>query len=241
LHCYDIFKLFKELTLYFMSNFPLERITIEPENTASSCVIWLHGLGDSGAGFSPIIPMLKLPKGHGIRFVFPHAPEQAVTINQGYIMRSWYDIKSMDLHNRADMEGVLMSEKRVHNLIQEQIDSGIAAKNIVLAGFSQGGVLSLFTGLRFSQRLSGILALSCYLPTADVLPEACHQANKSTPILQNHGLKDPVVPISAGKMANTLLCEAEYDVTWKTYPMEHSVLPGQLHDISVWLQARLLS
>ncbi len=90
-----------------MSTLPLERITIEPENTASSCVIWLHGLGDSGAGFSPIVPMLKLPQGHGIRFVFPHAPEQPVTINQGYVMRSWYDIKSMDLHNRADMQGVI--------------------------------------------------------------------------------------------------------------------------------------
>jgi len=219
----------------------LERITIEPKSPATSCVIWLHGLGDSGAGFAPIVPVLALPENHGIRFVFPHAPEQAVTINQGYVMRSWYDIKSMDLHNRADLEGVLASEKLVKGLIQEQIDSGIPAEKIILAGFSQGGVLSLFTALRFEHSLAGILALSCYLPTADKLPEQCHSANADTPILQNHGERDGVVPISAGKIGNDLLNAAKYNVTWKSYPMEHSVLPEQLADISVWLQARLLA
>ncbi len=219
---------------------PLERITVEPKSLATSCVIWLHGLGDSGAGFAPIVPMFNLPEQHAIRFIFPHAPEQAVTINQGYVMRSWYDIKSMDLHNRADMEGVLASEKSVHALIQEQLDLGIAANRIVLAGFSQGGVLSLFTGLRFSQSLAGIMALSCYLPTADSLPQQCHRANKQTHILQNHGEHDDVVPMSAGKMANELLNAAQYNVTWTSYPMEHSVLPEQLTDISIWLQARLL-
>lgn len=224
-----------------MSATSLERITVEPETPATSCVIWLHGLGDSGAGFAPIVPIFSLPENHGIRFIFPHAPEQAVTINQGYVMRSWYDIKSLDLHNRADMDGVLASEAKIQALIQEQIDSGIAAKNIVLAGFSQGGVLSLFTGLRFGQRLAGILALSCYLPTSDTLPAHCHSANAATPILQNHGERDDVVPMSAGKMANTLLTAANYDVIWKSYPMDHSVLPDQLRDISAWLQARLLA
>lgn len=223
-----------------MSTTSLERITIEPKSPATSCVIWLHGLGDSGAGFAPIVPVLGLPENHGIRFVFPNAPEQAVTINQGYVMRSWYDIKSMDLHNRADIEGVLASEKRVKGLIQEQVDSGIPAEKIVLAGFSQGGVLSLFTALRYEHKLAGILALSCYLPTADKLPEQRHSANADTPILQNHGERDGVVPISAGKIANDLLNAANYNVTWKSYPMEHSVLPEQLADISTWLQARFL-
>ena len=136
-----------------MSIKSLERITIEPKSSATSCVIWLHGLGDSGDGFAPIVPVLNLPKTHGIRFIFPHAPEQPVTINQGYVMRSWYDIKSMDLHNRADMPGVLESESAIHELIQKQIDSGIAANKIVLAGFSQGGVVSLFTGLRYPKKL----------------------------------------------------------------------------------------
>lgn len=217
----------------------LDRITVEPDSTANACVIWLHGLGDSGAGFAPIVPMLNLPQNHGVRFIFPHAPEQAVTINQGYIMRSWYDIKSMDLHNRADMAGVLESEQKVKALIQEQIDSGIPASRIVLAGFSQGGVLSLFTGLRFEQSLAGILALSCYLPSPDKLPEHCHAANKQTPILQNHGELDDVVPVSAGKKANELLLAGQYKVSWQTYQMEHSVLPEQLNHISVWLKARL--
>ncbi|MBA6337340.1 carboxylesterase [Colwellia sp. BRX8-7] len=218
----------------------LARVTVEPKSTATSCVIWLHGLGDSGDGFAPIVPVLNLPKNHAIRFIFPHAPEQAVTINQGYVMRSWYDIKSMDLHNRADMAGVLESEQAIHALIQQQIDSGIAANKIVLAGFSQGGVISLFTGLRYPKALAGIMALSCYLPTADKLPDNCHIANKQTPILQNHGDQDDVVPMSSGKMANQLLIDAGYNTKWQSYRMPHSVLPEQLSDISAWLVNTLL-
>ena len=219
---------------------PLEKIVIEPSSQATACVIWLHGLGDSGAGFAPIVPVLNLPNDHAIRFVFPHAPEQAVTINNGYVMRSWYDIKSMDLHNRADMAGVEASELLVRALIQEQIASGIPANKIILAGFSQGGVLSLFTGLRFEQTLAGIMALSCYLPTADKLPAQLHDANKNTAILQHHGSQDEVVPMSAGKMAYDLLHGQGYQTQWQSYVMPHSVLPEQLADISAWLQDRLM-
>jgi phospholipase/carboxylesterase len=222
-----------------MSTAPLDRITIEPNVSATACVIWLHGLGDSGAGFSPIVPELGLPKNHPVRFIFPHAPEQSVTINQGYIMRSWYDIKSMDLHNRADMEGVLESEIKVKALIKEQIDSGIPASNIVLAGFSQGGVVGMFTGLRYPEKLAGIMALSCYLPNADTLPEQLSAANSDTAILQQHGDNDEVVPLSAGKMANSLLKAKEYPVKWQTYPMAHSVHPTQIRDIATWLVAQL--
>lgn len=224
---------------YNMAVSSLERITIEPSTSATSCVIWLHGLGDSGAGFAPVVPLLGLAKDHRIRFVFPHAPEQAVTINQGYVMRSWYDIKSMDLHNRADMDGVLESEILVKALIQEQIDSGIPANKIVLAGFSQGGVMSLFTGLRYPQTLAGIMGLSCYLPTADALPSDLSSANKNTPILQHHGQQDDVVPVTAGKQAYELLSKAGYQTIWKTYPMPHSVIPQQLEDIGRWLNSRL--
>ncbi|SQH77030.1 Carboxylesterase 2 [Shewanella benthica] len=223
-----------------MSVAVLERITIEPNTRATACVIWLHGLGDSGAGFAPVVPVLGLPDDHSIRFIFPHAPEQAVTINQGYVMRSWYDIKSMDLHNRADMPGVLDSEQLVIALIQEQIDVGIPADKIVLAGFSQGGVMSLFSGLRYPQTLAGIMALSCYLPTADELPAQLSAANKQTSILQHHGEQDDVVPLFAGKMANTLLNQADYQTEWKTYAMGHSVLPHQLQDIGKWLVSRLI-
>lgn len=218
---------------------PLDRVVIEPKSSANACVIWLHGLGDSGDGFAPIVPELHLPTNHSVRFIFPHAPQQPVTINQGFVMRSWYDIKSMDLHNRADMEGVLESEKRVKALIQEQIDKGISADNIVLAGFSQGGVMSLFAGLRYPEKLAGIMALSCYLPTADTLPEQLSEANSDTAVLQQHGDNDDVVPVQAGKMANKLLREAKYNVQWKTYPMAHSVHPKQIQDISTWLKAQL--
>ena len=222
-----------------MSVVPLERITIEPKTTATACVIWLHGLGDSGAGFAPVVPELGLPVNHSIRFVFPHATEQAVTINQGYVMRSWYDIKSMDLHDRAAMDRVLASEISVNALIKEQVDAGIPANKIVLAGFSQGGVVSLFTGLRYSDKLAGIMALSCYLPTADQLPQDLSDANKTTPILQQHGSQDDVVPMSAGKMAFDLLTENGYQTSWQSYVMPHSVLPEQLKNIGAWLLARL--
>ncbi|QQX82147.1 alpha/beta hydrolase fold domain-containing protein [Shewanella sp. KX20019] len=215
---------------------PLERIIVEPSTKATACVIWLHGLGDSGAGFAPVVPALGLPSGHTIRFIFPHAPEQAVTINGGYIMRSWYDIKSMDLHDRADMQGVLDSEVQIKALINEQIALGIDPSNIVLAGFSQGGVMSLFTGLRLQHKLAGIMALSCYLPTADKLPNDLASVNISTPILQQHGVQDEVVALSAGLMAFELLKLQGYDNQWQTYDMGHNVLPEQLRDISKWLQ-----
>jgi phospholipase/carboxylesterase len=218
----------------------LDRITIEPIKTATSCVIWLHGLGDSGAGLAPVEPLLNLPHDHAIRFIFPNSPEQAVTINNGFVMPAWYDIKNEDLHNRADMNGVLQSEILVRALIQEQIDNGIPASNIVLAGFSQGGVMSLFTGLRFEQTLAGIMALSCYLPIKDQLPTELNTANKNTPILQHHGSVDDVVPASSGKMANELLNNAGYNTQWKAYPMAHSIMPGQLNDIGEWLTKHLV-
>lgn len=218
----------------------LDRITIEPKNSATSCVIWLHGLGDSGEGFAPVVPYLNLPKDNNIRFIFPHAPKQPVTINNGYVMRSWYDIKNVDLHNRADMDGVLASEKLVHALINEQIEKGIAASNIILIGFSQGGVMSLFTGLRFEQTLASIVGLSCYLPIKDQLPDNISEANKNTPILQHHGVVDDVVPLSSGKMANELMVNNGYTTEWKTYSMGHSVLPEQLNDIGRWIAKHLI-
>ncbi|WP_351074448.1 carboxylesterase [Shewanella sp. CAL98-MNA-CIBAN-0140] len=214
----------------------LDKIVVEPQLPATSCVIWLHGLGDSGAGFAPVVPVLGLNSQHSIRFIFPHAPEQAVTINGGFVMRSWYDIKSMDLHERADIQGVMASEQSIRQLIVDQINSGIPADKIVLAGFSQGGVMSLFTGLRFEQKLAGIMALSCYLPGGEKLPEQLSAANQNTPIWHNHGEQDDVVPLFAGKMANDALNAAGYSTSWKTYPMPHSVLPNQLADIGQWLQ-----
>jgi phospholipase/carboxylesterase len=220
-----------------MSN-TLECIVVEPKTPATAAVIWLHGLGDSGAGFAPVVPALGLPSDHSIRFIFPHAPEQAVTINAGYVMRAWYDIKSMDLHDRADMQGVIASETSVKALINAQIAAGIPSERIVLAGFSQGGVMSLLSGLRFEQTLAGIMALSCYLPTGDVLPAQLSPANAQTPILQQHGIQDDVVPLSAGLLAKEALMAGGYKVQWQTYPMPHSVIPAQLKEISQWLLQR---
>ena len=216
-----------------------QAIVVEPKEAAKHCVIWLHGLGDSGAGFAPVVPMFGLPDNHDIRFIFPHAPEQAVTINGGAVMRAWYDIKSIDLLDRADMSGVLESEEIVKSIIQEQIDKGIPASKMVLAGFSQGGVMSLFTGLRFSQKLAGIMALSCYLPQGDSLPAGTSDVNKQTPLLQHHGENDPVVPVSAGKMANKALLESGFNVELKTFSMPHSVIPQQLTEIGQWLSKQL--
>ncbi|RYV02782.1 carboxylesterase [Shewanella sp. OPT22] len=219
---------------------PEQAIIVEPNVKAEACVIWLHGLGDSGAGFAPVVPMLGLPQDHNVRFVFPHAPEQPVTINGGAVMRSWYDIKSMNLLDRADMSGVQESEAKVKLILQDQIESGIPAHRIVLAGFSQGGVLSLYTGLRYPEKLAGIMALSCYLPQGDTLPDGLNDANQHTAVLQHHGEQDPVVPISAGKMANQALLNAGYDAQWKNFPMPHSVLPQQLTEIGQWLSKQLL-
>ncbi|MCL2918720.1 alpha/beta hydrolase [Shewanella litorisediminis] len=219
---------------------PLDAIVVEPTVPARYAVIWLHGLGDSGAGFAPIVPALALPKDAGIRFIFPHAPEQPVTINGGYIMRAWYDIKSMDLHDRADLAGVLESERQIMALIEAQIEAGIPSERILLAGFSQGGVMSLFCGLRFHQPLAGVMALSCYLPGADTLPEDCHPANASTPILQHHGEQDDVVPLFAGQMAQKALSDAGYEVEWQSFNMGHSVLPTQLVEIRRWILSRLV-
>ena len=213
----------------------LEFLTLETNSQPESAVIWLHGLGADGNDFKAIVPSLNLAPSAAIRFIFPHAPTQPVSINNRFAMPAWYDIRNSDLHNRADMDGVLQSEELVRALIQEQIDNGISASNITLVGFSQGGVMSLFTGLRFEQKLAAIIALSCYLPIKDQLPSQLSAANKNTPILQHHGEVDDVVPMSAGKMANELMMQQGYNIQWQTYPMAHSVMPEQLNDIGTWL------
>ncbi|MCE9678563.1 alpha/beta hydrolase [Shewanella sp. AS1] len=217
----------------------LERIAVEPTLPAKACVIWLHGLGDSGAGFAPIVPLLAIPDSLAVRFIFPHSPSIPVTLNQGFVMPAWYDIRGLDMKNRADIAGVLVSEKAIANLIDEQIAAGIPADKIVLAGFSQGGVMSLFTALRYDKPLAGIMALSCYLASGEQLPDNLSEANRHTPILQQHGEKDEVVPFGAGLAAHELVKAAGYPVQWQSYPMGHSVLPEQLQDISCWLIERL--
>lgn len=222
-----------------MSDDNLPYVDVNPEGQHDAVVIWLHGLGDSGNGFAPIVPELKLPAGHRIRFVFPHAPIRPVTINNGMPMRAWYDIKSMDFNHRADVEGVLESAAQVENLIHAEMAGGIPSERILLAGFSQGGVIALHLGARFTKPLAGLMALSTYMSEPEKLAQEASEDNKSTPILCCHGQQDDVVPMFLGHAAYKVLEQNGYNVVWKDYLMQHNVCLPQLKDISDWIQERL--
>lgn len=219
-----------------MNETNLETIEIEPEQTARYAVIWLHGLGADGNDFVPIVPELGLPEELPIRFVFPHAPMRAVTINMGMTMRAWYDIRGMDRSAAEDLEGIRASTKAVHNLIAKENQRGIAATNIILAGFSQGGAVALHTALRYPERLAGIMALSTYLPQHESLAAEKSDANAKTPIFMAHGSQDPMVPQSFGTFSRERLEEQGYDVEWHSYPMQHQVCMEEIKDIATWLR-----
>jgi len=214
-------------------------IVIEPKKQAKSLVIWLHGLGADGHDFEGILPQLNLPIEHDIRFIFPHAPVQPVTVKSGVSMRSWYDILSMSIADRVDVEGVEQSSAILNELIEQQIKQGITADKILLAGFSQGGLVALHTGLNTKHTLAGILALSTYYP------QACVNSDTATetilPILMAHGSYDQVIPLNTAEASKNLLTEQGYDIEWHTYPMEHSVCMPEIELISAWLQDKLLT
>lgn len=214
----------------------LETLEIETAPEPAHAVIWLHGLGADGNDFAPIVPELKLADAPAIRFVFPHAPIQPVTINGGMAMRSWYDIRNADLAQREDAQGILQSQEAVRALIQRENERGVATHNIVLAGFSQGCAMTLQTGLRHPQKLAGLVALSGYLPLPDTLPAERSPANQDTPIFMAHGAQDPVVPLQRAQQSCALLQELGYSVDWKTYPMPHSVCLEEINDIAAFLK-----
>lgn len=219
-----------------MQDKQLSYVEVNPANPPKASVIWLHGLGDSGNGFSPIVPELKIPENLAIRFVFPHAPVRRVTINNNMEMRAWYNISSLDFNNRADSQGVHESATLVEDLIDAEIASGIPAQRIVLAGFSQGGVIALHLGTRLHKKIAGILALSTYMSEPENLSAEAQPANKNTPIMMAHGQQDDVVPIYMGNAAYKVLTENGYQVKWHDYVMPHSVCASELQDISTWLQ-----
>ncbi|TMH06120.1 MAG: alpha/beta hydrolase [Betaproteobacteria bacterium] len=204
-------------------------------------IIWLHGLGADGNDFVPIVPELGLPPKLAVRFVFPHAPVRRVTINNGMAMRAWYDIAAADLSSRADIDGVLESQAQLEALIARENERGIASSRIVLAGFSQGGVVALHTGLRHPARLAGIAALSTYLVLADRLTQDASSANKEVPIFMAHGTADPVVRFEWGEASRRALEAAGYRVEWHTYRMEHSVCLEEIADLGAWLRQVLAS
>lgn len=214
-------------------------IEIETSPSPTASVIWLHGLGADGNDFVPIVPELNLPDSLGVRFIFPHAPERPVTCNGGYVMRAWYDIYSLDNLDQEDHAGMAEAQHIVESLIRQEMDRGVAARRIILMGFSQGGAVALYTGLRFAHRLGGIGALSTYLPLADMLTDEKHAANADIPIFMGHGQFDPVVRYALGKSSCQALKQLDYSVVWHPYPMEHSVCLEEIRDIGQWLTERL--
>lgn len=218
----------------------LNFIEINPVTKPVACVIWMHGLGADGNDFVPIVPELQLPATLPVRFIFPNAHTRPVTINNGFVMRAWYDIYAMSLEQRIDQEGIYSSIYEINQLIEQEEARGIPAHKIVLAGFSQGAVMSLMTGLRYPKKLAGILALSGYLPMAEKTLEEASPANQDIPIFLGHGNQDTVVPKFLGLQAQEALGQKNYHVTWHSYSMGHSVCAEEVSDISIWLQKTLM-
>ena len=203
-------------------------------------VIWLHGLGADGHDFEPIVPELRLPAALPLRFIFPHAPVRPVTVNGGMQMRAWYDIVSLDAEGRADEQGVRESSTIVDEFVAKEVERGIDAAKIVIAGFSQGGAIAIHNVLRARQAPAGLMALSTYLPLdktvqAEVVdnPDA---GDTSVPVFMAHGSFDPMVPYAFGKQSAQALESIGYTVEWHEYPMAHGVCPQEIADISAWLQ-----
>lgn len=213
-------------------------IVIEPKEEAQAVVIWLHGLGADGNDFAGIIPQLDLPDDHAIRFIFPHAPQQPVTVNGGMVMRSWYDIYAMDIAEKMDLESIELSSQVVNALIEKQLRLGIAAEKIVIAGFSQGGLVVLNVALKSQLPLAGVMALSTYYPSACF--EMISKVNKQVPIMMVHGVYDPVIPFHVAEKSYQRLLDAGCSIEWYSYPMEHQVCMQEIDDISIWLRKTLL-
>jgi len=212
----------------------LDAIEIETGKNPSTSIIWLHGLGADGNDFAPIVPELQLPKA-AIRFVFPHASVQPVTINGGMRMRAWYDITDGAIR-REDERGVRASQALIESLIAREKERGTAPGRLVLAGFSQGGAIALQTGLRHSERIAGVMALSTYVPVGDKLAAETSPANRDVPIFMAHGTSDPVIPLARAEESRALLQSLGYAVEWREYRMPHSVCPEELADIGAWLR-----
>jgi len=212
---------------------------VDTASSPDASVIWMHGLGDTGHGWSAVVPELELPGSLAVRFLFPHAPSMPVTINQGYVMPAWYDVRTADFASRADIEGVRASRERIEAMIAAERARGVAASRIVLAGFSQGGAIAIYTALRHRERLAGIVALSTYLVDAASLTAEASPANRDLPILMAHGTRDPVIPIALAEASRDTLVSAGWRVDWHAYAMEHSAMLEEIRVGGAFL-ARLL-
>lgn len=220
-----------------------EPIVVEPKNTkAEACVIWLHGLGADGHDFEGVLPQLNLPPEASVRFIFPTAPVQPVTVNMGQPMTAWYDIRDLNLFSDIDWQGIAQSAEKVHALIQQQISSGIASEKIVLAGFSQGGVIALYAALTAQTKLAGVMALSTYFPNPIDAPKGLKvESTHNLPVFYAHGEVDPICPLAIAETSKQTLLALGLEVDWQVYPMAHQVCYDELRHISQFLQKVLFN
>jgi phospholipase/carboxylesterase len=211
-------------------------VEIETGPNPAGTIIWMHGLGADGHDFEPIVPELVRPGERSLRFIFPHAPVRPVTLNNGYRMRAWYDIVSIQRGTAQDEAGIRASHGIVESLIRRENERGIASDKIVLAGFSQGGAMALYSGTRYPEKLAGIMGLSCYMLLESRFTAERNAANHATSVFLGHGTQDPVVSLALGEATRRLLETEGYSVEWHTYPMPHSVCPQEVLDIAAWLR-----
>lgn len=217
----------------------LETIELLTADNPTASVIWLHGLGADGHDFEALVPQLNLPKTLAIRFIFPHAPNRPITLNNNYVMRGWYDICSLEFNQQEDAEGIQQSSLEITQLIKQENERGIPCQRILLAGFSQGGAVVLHTALRYPEKLAGVMALSTYLPLHKTFENEMSSANKNLPIFMAHGLQDEIVKYQFGMDSKGLLEKNNYSIEWHEYTMRHSVCADEVGDIKNWLQQQL--
>ena len=212
-----------------------EYIEAETGTAPQHCVIWLHGLGADGRDFVDLPGMLNLPAQMSIRFLFPHAPMRPITLNGGMTMRGWYDVTGLEASRKEDLEGLQASSDLVTALIHQEVARGIPANQILLGGFSQGGALSLYLGLRYPDRLAGIVGLSTYLPAASHFRAERSEANQNTPVFMGHGVHDPMISLQSGNASRQFLEELGYRLTWRTYQIQHSVCEQEIIDLAEFM------
>jgi len=217
----------------------VELIELQSGDAPAATIIVLHGLGADGNDFVPVCQSLELAGVGPVRFVLPHAPIRPVTINGGYRMRAWYDILSLGTDPREDEQGLRESQEIVAALIEREQERGIEPSRVVLMGFSQGCAMALLTGLRYGERLAGIVGLSGYLPLADATPDECSEENAGVPIFLAHGSHDPIVSIDRALASRDILMAMGYPIEWHEYPMEHEVCAEQVADLDRWLNGVL--
>jgi phospholipase/carboxylesterase len=212
-------------------------LEVETGPTPATSVLWLHGLGADGSDFVPIVPALGLRT--AVRFVFPHAPLRPVTINQGMVMRAWYDVLTLEGVRQEDETGIRESARRVEGLIAAEVAGGVAPARVILAGFSQGGAIALHVGLRHAARLGGLLVLSAYLPLAQTVAAEASPEGRGTPVFLAHGTQDPLIPLARARMTRDALAALGCPVEYHEYPIGHTVSDAEIRDLAAWLTRRI--